>query len=385
MRVKLVPGQLGPVTIPDQGVAAVKRFAVLALIALTATGCGRKQAEPVQPETPETLITQGPMATAADSPTLAAVRRRGVVRCGVNPGLAGFGARDGRGVWRGFDVDLCRALAAAVLGDSRKVQFVPVAAEDRFKALKAGRIDVLNRNTSWTLSRDAAEGVDFVRISYFDGQGFLARKSLNLQSAAELSGARICVQAGTTSELNLADYFKIRGIHMTPVPASSAVDARNRYQREECDALTADISSLASTRAVLDNPGAHVLLPDVISKEPMGPVVRQGDDGWTDIVRWTLNAMILAEELGLDSKTVKAARESSTNPEIRRLLGVDDKLGAGLGLKGDWAYQIISQVGSYGEVFDRNLGAASGLDLARGQNALWTAEKPGLMYSPPAR
>lgn len=363
----------------------MKRFAMLALIALMATGCGRKPPEPVKPSEPDILVTADPKATAATSPTLAAVRRRGLVRCGVNPGLTGFGARDARGVWRGFDVDLCRALAAAVLGDADKVAFVQVAAEDRFKALKAGRIDVLNRNTSWTLSRDAADGVDFARISYYDGQGFLARKSLNLQSAAELSGARICVQAGTTSELNLADFFRSRGINMIPVPARSADDARNRYQREECDALTADISSLASSRAVMDNPGAHVLLPDVISKEPMGPVVRQGDPGWADIVRWSLNAMILAEELGLDSKTVKAARTESVVPEVRRLLGVDGKLGAALGLSSDWAFRIISQVGSYGEVFDRNLGEASGLKLERGQNALWTAARPGLLYSPPAR
>jgi general L-amino acid transport system substrate-binding protein len=363
----------------------VKRFAVLALIALSAAGCGRKPADPVKVEEPEAMVIADPKATAINSPTLKAVRKRGVVRCGVNPGLSGFGAPDARGVWRGFDVDICRAIAAAVLGDARKVAFVTVTAEDRFKALKAGRIDVLNRNTSWTLSRDAAEDVDFVRISYYDGQGFLARKSLNLQSAAELSGARICVQAGTTSELNLADFFKTRGINMIPVPAKSVEEARSRYQKEECDALTADLSSLASSRAVMDNPGAHVLLPDVISKEPMGPAVRQGDDGWADIVRWSLNAMILAEELGLDSKTVKAARQDSQVPEVRRLLGVDGDLGGGLGLSADWAYRIISQVGSYGEIFDRNLGLASGLDLARGQNALWNAPSPGLLYAPPAR
>jgi general L-amino acid transport system substrate-binding protein len=364
----------------------VKRLAVLILLALAATGCGRKPATPSEPApAPEVPVKADPKQAAASSPTLAAVRRRGVLRCGVNPALPGFGAQDARGVWRGFDVDLCRAVAAAVLGDAAKVRYVPLSSEDRIPALKAGRVDVLMRNTSWTLSRDGAEAVDFAGVSYYDGQGFLALKSLNLQSATELSGARICVQAGTTSELNLNDYFRSRGISMTPVPAQSADEARMRYQRDECDALTADVSTLASSRAILDNPGAHVLLPDVISKEPMGPVVRQGDAGWTDIVRWTLNSLILAEELGLDSKTVKAARQVSTQPEVRRLLGVEGALGAGLGLAPDWAYQVIAQVGSYRELFDRNLGEASSLKLERGQNALWTADKPGLLYSPPAR
>lgn len=364
----------------------MKRLAIALLIAVAAAGCERRPDQTLtKPQADEVLIAADAAALAAKSPTLAAVRKRGVLRCGVNPALGGFAVRDPRGVWRGFDVDICRAVAASVLGDADKVAFVVVGGPDRFAELKAGRIDLLVRNTSWNLSRDSAEGVDFAGVSYFDGQGFLTRRSLNLQSAAELSGARICVQSGTTSALNVRDYFQALGLNVTLVEATSAQDARSRYQADECDALTADLSALASGRAVMDNPGAHVLLPDVISEEPMGPVVRQGDAGWTDIVRWTLNAMVMAEHLKLSSRGVEAARDAAASPSLRRFLGLEGGLGEGLGLKPDWAFQVVRQVGSYGEVFDRNLGPASGLQLTRDRNALWSAERPGLMYSPPFR
>jgi general L-amino acid transport system substrate-binding protein len=364
----------------------VKRLAPVLLIALAAAGCERKPEQTLtKPQADEVLIAADNAVLAAKSPTLAAVRKRGVLRCGVNPGLGGFSVRDPRGRWRGFDVDICRAVAAAVLGDAGKVAFVEVGAADRFSDLKAGRIDLLVRNTSWNLSRDAADGVDFAGISYFDGQGFLTRRSLNLQSATELSGARICVQSGTTSALNVVDYFKALGLNVTLVEAASAEAARDRYQADDCDALTADLSALAAGRAVLNNPGGHVLLPEVISEEPMGPAVRQGDAGWTDIVRWTLNAMVMAEHLKLTSRDVAARRDEAASPAERRFLGLEGDLGRSLGLAPDWAFEVVRQVGSYGEIFDRNLGPSSGLQLARDRNALWSAERPGLLYAPPFR
>lgn len=241
---------------------------------------------------------------AATSKVLTAVRKRGYVACGVNPGLPGFAYPDVRGVWRGFDVDFCRALAAAVLGDANKVRFTKITAQDRFSALQRGEIDVLSRNTSWSFSRDAGLGLDFAATTYFDGQGFLAPKALGLASAQELSGARICVQAGTASQDNLADFFRARGLAYKPVVVASEAEARRLYENDGCDVFTADISALAGSRSVLNNPGAHVILPDVISKEPLGPVVRQNDPVWADIVRWTVYATILGEELGLTSKTV---------------------------------------------------------------------------------
>ena len=319
------------------------------------------------------------------SKVLTAIRKRGYIACGVNPGLPGFAFPDVRGVWRGFDVDFCRAIAAAVLGDADKVRFTKITAQDRFSALQRGDIDVLSRNTSWSFSRDAGLGLDFAATTYFDGQGFLAPKALGLTSAQELSGARICVQAGTASQDNLADYFRARGLTYRPVVVGSEAEARRLYENDGCDVFTADISALAGSRSVLNNPGAHMILPDVISKEPLGPVVRQNDPVWADIVRWTVYATILGEELGLTSKTVVQARETASDPQTRRLLGVDGDYGGMLGLRRDWAYQIIRQVGAYHEIFGRDVGAASPLKLDRGLNALWSAPKPGLLYAPPLR
>ena len=353
---------------------------------LLLAACGREQAAPPPPPAPKVE----PPTTTGDykpkpSPTLTAVKARGWVSCGVNPGLPGFAYADDRGAWRGFDVDICRAVAAAVLGDANAVRFTPVDAAERFAALRGGKIDVLARNTSWTLARDAGEGVDFAAITYFDGQGFLAPKSLNLTSADELNGARICVQRGTASETNVEDYFKARGLKYTPVVTKSESEARALYQSEGCDAFTADVSALASARSVMNNPNAHVILPTVISKEPLAPVVRQDDPVWTDIVRWTVYSLILAEEFGVTSKTAEELAKSSVDPRVRRLLGVEGDFGPLMGLRRDFALQAIMQVGAYDEVFARNLGAQSALKLERGHNALWSAPKPGLLYAPPAR
>ncbi len=322
---------------------------------------------------------------ATPSKVLNAVRKRGYLACGVNPGLPGFAYPDFRGVWRGFDVDICRAVAAAVLGDANKVRFTPISSQDRFSALQKGEIDILSRNTSWSYSRDAGLGLDFAAVTYFDGQGFLAPRALNLASAQELSGARICVQSGTASEDNLADYFHARGLGYKAVVVGSEAEGRRQYEAGACDVFTADVSALAGSRSVLNNPGAHVILPDVISKEPLGPVVRQNDAAWADIVRWTVYATILGEELGLSSKTVVQARETASDPQTRRLLGVEGDYGAMLGLPRDWAFQVIRQVGAYHEIFQRDVGAGSALKLDRGLNALWTAPKPGLLYAPPLR
>lgn len=349
-------------------------------LSLAACGPGEKPAEPA-PKTTEAPVA--PTFKPKPSKTLAAVKARGWLACGVHPGLPGFAFADGRGVWRGFDVDVCRAIAAAVLGDADAVRFTPITTQDRFSALLTGRIDVLSRNTSWTYSRDAGQGLTFPAITYYDGQGFLAAKSLNLGSADELNGARICVQAGTASEANLADRFQARNLKYTPVVVKSEAEARERYQSDGCDAFTADVSALASARSVMNNPNAHVILPDVISKEPLSPVVREDDPAWADVVRWSIFALILAEESGVTSKTVDEAAKSG-DPETRRLLGEGD-MGSMLGLKADWAYQVIKQVGAYGEVFDRNVGAGSDLKLDRGLNAPWNAEKPGLLYAPPMR
>lgn len=363
------------------------RVGMAAAIGLLLTACGERTTpapEPTPPA-PKASATAPVAYKATPSPTLAAVRERGVLVCGVHPGLPGFAFPDARGQWRGFDVDICRAVAAAVLGDAGKVRFVTIDAKDRFGALKAGRIDVLSRNTSLTLSRDAGLGLTFPATTYYDGQGFLVPRALGLTSAEELGGARICVQAGTASENNLSDFFRARGLAYRPVVAASEENARRLYESEGCDAFSADISALAASRSVLTNPGAHEILPNVISKEPLGPVVRQDDPAWADIVAWTVHALVLAEELGLSSRTVEQARETATDPETRRLLGVDDDLGALLGLSPDWAFQAIRQVGAYHELFRRDLGADSALKLDRGLNALWTAPKPGLMYAPPVR
>jgi general L-amino acid transport system substrate-binding protein len=317
--------------------------------------------------------------------TLRTVRNRHRLTCGVNTGLIGFAFTDNRGQWRGFDIDFCRATAAAVMNDPNAVRYVPLGSTERFTALQSGEVDVLWRNTSWTYSRDTGNRLDFAGINYFDGQGFLVRKSLGLHSATELNGARICVQTGSTTELNVADFFRSKGLKYTPVVVDTEDQAHAAYAKEACDALTADMSELAAVRTILDNPDSHMLLPEVISKEPFGPVVRQGDAQWEDIIRWTLDATILAEEFGITSKNIDEIRKTTRNPEIRRLLGVDPGYGKMLGLSDDWAYRAIKTSGNYGEIFERNIGRGSPLKLERGMNALWSAPKPGLLYAPPMR
>lgn len=360
------------------------RLALATILTLTLSACGKPPAAPAETAAPAPPVAAAdPAYKPTPSPTLARVRARGKLVCGVHPKLPGFAFPDARGAWRGFDVDICRAVAAAVLGDAQKVEFVALPVTERFTALQDGRVDILSRNTSQTFSRDAGLGLDFPATTYFDGQGFLAPKTLNLTSAEELSGARICVQGGTASEGNVADFFRTRALRYRAMVYRTGEEARRAYETGACDVFTADISALAAWRSVLSNPGGHVILPDVISKEPLGPVVRENDPGWTDIVRWTVYALLLGEELGLTSKTVEAAKETASDPQTRRLLGLENDYGAMLGLPRDWAFQVIRQVGAYHEVFQRDIGTDSPLRLDRGLNALWNAPKPGLHYAPP--
>lgn len=359
--------------------------AVVAGLALTVAACGRGE-EPADADEGADPAAQA-QAAAPDfaSPTLAAVKRRGRLNCGVHEGLVGFAYTDNRGEWRGFDVAFCRALAAAVLGNANAVRFVPLTGSQRFEALRSGRVDVLWRSTSWTLTREAEEGVRFAGVNYYDGQGFLVRRSLALATAAELNGARVCVQRASTSELNVADWFRARGLEYTPVVGANEEAARAAYGREDCDALSADISALAAARTTLSNPEQHTILPEVISKEPLGPAVKRGDEAWTSIVRWTLNALILAEELGVTRDNAEQMAEDSPNPQIRRLLGAEGDVGPMLGLRRDWAKAAIEAEGNYGEIFSRNVGTDSPLDLTRGLNAQWNARPRGLIYALPIR
>jgi general L-amino acid transport system substrate-binding protein len=365
----------------------VRALAASAVVAVMLAGCtAPKPAEKAPAEAPASKVTAAnPGYKPAKSRTLEAVIKRGYVACGVHPGLPGFALPNERGEWHGFDVDVCRAVAAATLGDANKVRFTTIGGQDRFGALQKGQIDILSRNTSETFARDAGLGVSFPVTTYYDGQGFLAPKALGLGSAEELAGARICVQEGTASAGNLEDWFRVRGMKYRAVMATGEAQARQLYENENCDVFTADVSALAASRSLLSNPNAHVILSTVISKEALGPVVRQDDPVWADIVRWTMYATLLAEELGITSSTVEQARETATDPETRRLLGLDGELGALLGLKSDWAYQVIRQVGAYNEIFRRDLGADSALRLDRGLNALWNAPQHGLMYPPPMR
>ena len=319
---------------------------------------------------------------AAQTNTLDTVKGRGQLQCGVSTGLAGFGAPNDAGQWQGLDVDICRAVSAAVFKNVDKIKFVPLTAKERFTALQSGEIDLLSRNTTWTMSRDTAAGLNFTGISYYDGQGFMVKRTLDVVSAKELSGASICVQTGTTTELNLADYFRSNKIEYNPVVFEKLSEALAAYNAGRCDAFTTDVSQLYSIRLTLGNANDHIVLPEIISKEPLGPVVRQGDPRWANIVRWTLFAMINAEELGVTQGNVDQMK-ASKNPSVRRLLGVEGEYGAAVGLDNDWAYQIIKLVGNYGESFDRNVGAGSPLGIARGQNALW--RDGGLQYAPPIR
>ncbi|HRO49294.1 MAG TPA: amino acid ABC transporter substrate-binding protein [Hyphomicrobium sp.] len=318
----------------------------------------------------------------ASSPTLDTMRKRGILNCGVNTGLAGFAAPDGRGRWIGIDADFCRAVAAAVFGDGDKVRFVPLNAKERFTALQSGEVDMLSRNTTWTMSRDTSLGLNFAGVLFYDGQAFMVRKSQKLKSVDELAGASICVQTGTTNELNLADYFETRGLTYKPVVFERLIEVLAAYQSNRCDAFTTDSSQLVAERTRLADPENHDILPDLISKEPLGPLVRQGDAVWSNVVRWTLFLLINAEELGITQETVGEAQTSSS-PEIRRIFGPGSTFGRALGLKDDWAVSVIRTVGNYGESFERNLGQGSPLRIERGRNALWT--EGGLMYAPPIR
>ncbi|MDH2327380.1 amino acid ABC transporter substrate-binding protein [Cereibacter sp. SYSU M97828] len=330
-----------------------------------------------------TLTVAGLAAGLASAATLDDVKARGELNCGVNPGLVGFAAPDASGTWAGFDVSLCRAVAAAVLGDPQKVRFVPTTAETRFTALASGEIDLLARNTTWTFSRDTDLSMDFAGVNYYDGQGFMVRQDLGVTSAKELDGATVCIQTGTTTELNLADYFTANGMTYTPVAIQSNAEGEQQYLAGGCDAYTTDISGLASTRAAFADPENHVILPEVISKEPLGPAVRHGDNQWGDVVRWTLNALIAAEEYGVTAANVEDMAANSPNPEIKRLLGTEGELGAMTGLDNDWAKRVIAATGNYGEIFSATIGEETPIGLARGLNAQWT--QGGLLYAQPFR
>ena len=330
------------------------------------------------------MAVAGLVAGAANADTLSDVTDRGTLNCGVTTGLVGFAAPDANGVWTGFDVGVCRAVAAAVLGDANAVNFVPTTGQTRFTALASGEIDMLARNTTWTFSRDTDLAFEFVGINYYDGQGFLAPRDLGVSSAKELDGATICVQTGTTTELNLADFFRANNISSTAVPIETNAEGQQQYLAGACDAYTTDASGLAATRATFENPGDHVVLPEIISKEPLGPLVRHGDNEWGDIVRWTLNALIAAEELGVTSANIaELAAAPGDNPEVNRLLGTEGELGSYIGLDADWAVRAISAGGNYGELYEDNIGENTPIGLARGLNAQWT--DGGLLYTPPFR
>jgi len=315
--------------------------------------------------------------------TLDTVLKRGVLHCGVSDGLPGFSYTDASGNYAGIDADFCRAVAAALFGDSKKVKFTPLTAKERFTALQSGEIDVLSRNSTWTISRDVGMGMSFTGVTYYDGQGFLVNKKLGVKSARELDGATVCIQAGTTTEMNLSDYFRTNGMKYTPVTYEKSDESAKALESGRCDVLTSDQSQLYAQRIKLAHPDDYVVLPEVISKEPLGPVVRQGDPEWFNVVRWTLFALVAAEEYGITSANVDQMAKTSTNPEARRLLGLDTDFGKDMKLKKDWAYQIVKQVGNYGEMFERNVGKGSPLKIERGLNAQWN--KGGLQYAPPFR
>ncbi|MEH6442544.1 MAG: amino acid ABC transporter substrate-binding protein [Oceanospirillaceae bacterium] len=316
--------------------------------------------------------------------TLENVKERGVLKCGVSLGLAGFSVPDDAGMWKGLDVDYCRAIATAVLGDPAKVEFVPLSSKVRLEVLKSGEIDVLSRTTTWTFTRDTSLGLNFAGVNYYDGQGFMVPTALGVTSAKELDGASVCVQTGSTTELNLAEYFKLNGMSYESVPIESPAEARQNYIAGRCDVYTTDASGLAAQRSVFQTPADHLILPEIISKEPLGPVVRHGDDQWFDIVKWTHNVLLSAEEMNITSKNLDERGANKNDPAAQALLGEGNaKLGLMLGLEKKWAYNIIKNVGNYSEIFERNVGKETPLKLERGLNALWT--QGGIQYSPPVK
>ena len=329
------------------------------------------------------LTIAGLAAGAAAAGTLEDVKARGKLRCGVTTGLVGFAAPDANGHWDGFDVGVCRAVAAAVLGDGEAVEFVPTTGKTRFTALASGEIDMLARNTTWTFSRDNDLKFEFVGVNYYDGQGFMVPKELGVSSAKELDGATVCIQTGTTTELNLADFFRSNNISYEPVPIETNAEAQQQYLAGACDVYTTDASGLAATRATFEDPSAHVVLPEIISKEPLGPLVRHGDHEWGDVVRWSLNALIAAEEMGITSANIDELAKGTNNPEVNRILGTEGTLGEMLGLDAGWAMAAIKVGGNYGELFEKNIGSSTPIGLSRGLNAQWT--EGGLLYAPPFR
>ncbi len=327
-------------------------------------------------------VAFGAVTAGASAATLDDIKAKGFVQCGVSQGLAGFSNPDSAGNWTGLDVDLCRGVAAAVFGSGDKVKFTPLSAKERFTALQSGEIDVLVRNTTWTMSRDTQLGLNFAGVNYYDGQGFMVRKDLKVSSALELSGASVCTNTGTTTELNVADYFRSHNLKYEIVAFEKADEVIGAYDAGRCDVFTTDASGLAAQRLKLANPDDHMVLPEIISKEPLGPVVRQGDDQWFNIVKWTHNAMLNAEEMGITQANAEEMKKSD-NPAVKRLLGTEGAFGEKLGLSNDWAFNVIKAVGNYGEVFERNVGPNTKLKIARGVNALWS--KGGLQYAPPIR
>jgi len=321
-------------------------------------------------------------ATAASAATLDEVRSKGFVQCGVSQGLPGFSNPDSAGNWTGMDVDLCRGVAAAVFGDATKVKYTPLSAKERFTALQSKEVDLLSRNTTWTATRDTSLGLNFAGVNYYDGQGFMVRKDLGVKSALELSGASVCTNTGTTTELNVADYFRANQLEYEIVAFEKADEVVQAYDAGRCDVYTTDQSGLYAQRLKLTNPGDHTVLPEIISKEPLGPVVRQGDDQWFNVVKWVHFAMLNAEELGVTSANAEEMK-GSEDPAIKRLLGTEGEFGSQLGIDNAWAFNVVSQVGNYGEVFDRNVGPDTPLAIERGVNALWS--KGGLQYAPPIR
>jgi general L-amino acid transport system substrate-binding protein len=344
---------------PDEGVDAMKTFLLTAAAAAF-----------------------GLTAATAAAATLDDVKAKGHVQCGVSEGLPGFSNPDAQGNWLGLDVEFCRAVAAAIFGDPEAVQFTPLSAKDRFTALQSGEVDILSRNTTWTMTRDASLGLHFAGVTYYDGQGFMIRRDLEVDSALELSGASVCTQTGTTTELNLADFFRANNLEYETVAFEGAAETLGAYSAGRCDVFTTDASGLYAYRLNLPDPDEHMVLPEIISKEPLGPVVRQGDDQWFNLVKWVLNALVNAEELGVDSGNVDQMM-GSDNPEIRRLLGQEGSFGEYVGLDNEWAVNVIRTVGNYGEIFERNVGQGSELKIDRGINQLWT--KGGIMYAPPIR
>ena len=319
----------------------------------------------------------------ASRETLKTVQGRGVLNCGIGTGLAGFGIADASGTWRGMNIDFCQAVAAAVLKDAGKVKFVSLSSKDRFTALQTGESDFIAATTTWTMSRDTQLGLNFRPVYYYDGQGFMVKKATGIKSAKELSGASICIQQGTTTELNIADYFRKNSMKFEPVTFATNNEATEAYESGRCDAFTTDQSVLYSERMRFKTPDDHLVLPETISKEPLGYIVRHGDDQWLDVISWAHYALLTAEELGVTQANVDEMREKSENPDVRRLLGKEGTFGQALGLDNDWAYRIVKAVGNYGESFERNLGQQSLLKIARGQNALWS--NGGLQYAPPIR